>query len=78
VIVAQKNNTNIRRKLETFKSTLATYTKHGGGESPTKETDSLAAPNVEMLDRYIHLARARVCMATFSHGCPIWPVPQID
>ncbi|XP_034582179.1 uncharacterized protein [Setaria viridis] len=45
----KNSNTNSKRKPETFRSTLATYTEHGDGESPTKETDSLAAPDVENL-----------------------------
>lgn len=40
-------NTNSKRKPETFMGALVTYKKHGDGESPTQETDSLAAPVVE-------------------------------
>nr|TKW34032.1 hypothetical protein SEVIR_2G278700v2 [Setaria viridis] len=45
----KNSNTNSKRKPETFMATLATYTEHGDGKSPTKETDSLAAPVVESL-----------------------------
>ncbi|CAN6205007.1 unnamed protein product [Urochloa humidicola] len=43
------SNTNSKRKPETFKAALPTYAEHGDGESPTKETDSLAALDVESL-----------------------------
>ncbi|PUZ71527.1 hypothetical protein GQ55_2G319700 [Panicum hallii var. hallii] len=45
----KNSNTNSKRKSETFKATLPTYPEHGDGESPAKETDSLAAPDVESL-----------------------------
>ncbi|KAF8780830.1 hypothetical protein HU200_000777 [Digitaria exilis] len=37
----KNSSTNSKRKSETFRA------EHGDGESPTKETDSLAAPDVE-------------------------------
>lgn len=45
----KNSNANSKRKPETFRSTLATYMEHGDGESPTKEADSPAAPDVESL-----------------------------
>ncbi|WVZ65529.1 hypothetical protein U9M48_014877 [Paspalum notatum var. saurae] len=45
----KSSNMNGKRKSEALKPTLATYAEKGDGESPTKETDSLAFPNVESL-----------------------------
>ncbi|CAL5082326.1 unnamed protein product [Urochloa decumbens] len=43
------SNTNSKRKPETSSAALPTYTEHGDGGRPTKETYSLAAPDVESL-----------------------------
>ncbi|OEL29292.1 hypothetical protein BAE44_0009690 [Dichanthelium oligosanthes] len=42
----KSSNANSKRKSETFRDTLPPYPEHGDGESPTKETDSLAARDV--------------------------------
>ncbi|OEL36896.1 hypothetical protein BAE44_0002085 [Dichanthelium oligosanthes] len=42
-----KNKNNSKRKSKTFRATLPPYPEHGDGESPTKETDSRAAPDVK-------------------------------
>lgn len=43
----KNSSTNSKRKSETSRAALRTYPEHGDGESPTKETDLLAVPDVE-------------------------------
>jgi hypothetical protein len=40
------SNTNCKRKSEAFKTKVATYTEHGGGQSPTKDLQASESINL--------------------------------
>jgi len=43
------SNTNCKRKSEAFKTKVATYAEHGGGQSPTKDLQASESINLIVL-----------------------------
>jgi hypothetical protein len=43
------SNTNCKRRSEAFKTKVATYTEHGGGQSPTKDSQASESINLIVL-----------------------------